>query len=271
MRVASYFVLSLALHAAALAYPVSFGRRSQADLMHVTVLPMEPESLGAGGQGTRRGPAPRAGAKSAARTPPNAPREVETKPATDPQPQVLAAEAPAKVSDSSVALITAIANSAETHLSPIPGSASNTAYGSGENSDAIGTGGNGSGPSGAGSGSAGGLGSSSTGPGSGNGQGSSGNGIVLSQARYRDTPRPDYPESARRAGREGRVLLRVLVDDQGRTKIVEINSSSGSDVLDRAAAEAIRRWRFHPARHGDQPVESWLRIPIEFRLADAKP
>jgi protein TonB len=114
------------------------------------------------------------------------------------------------------------------------------------------------------------LGSSGTGSGSGNGQGSSENGI-LSQARYRDTPRPDYPESARREGREGRVLLRVLVDDQGRSKQVEINSSSGSAALDGAAAEAISRWRFHPARRGDQPVESWLRIPIEFRLADAKP
>ena len=101
-------------------------------------------------------------------------------------------------------------------------------------------------------------------------QGSSGNGTASTQARYRDTPRPDYPESARREGREGRVLLRVLVDDQGRSKQVEINSSSGSEALDRAAAEAIKRWRFHPARYGDKPVESWLRIPIEFRLADAK-
>jgi periplasmic protein TonB len=66
------------------------------------------------------------------------------------------------------------------------------------------------------------------------------------------------------------VLLRVLVDDQGRSKQVEINSSSGSDALDRAAAEAIKRWRFHPARYGDQAVESWLRIPIEFTLAEAR-
>ena len=91
----------------------------------------------------------------------------------------------------------------------------------------------------------------------------------MTQARYRDTPRPDYPDSARREGHEGRVLLRVLVDDQGRSKRVEINSSSGNEALDRAAAEAIKRWRFHPARYGDKPVESWLRIPIEFRLADA--
>ena len=108
------------------------------------------------------------------------------------------------------------------------------------------------------------------GSGNGNGSSSSGNGVDLTQARYRDTPRPDYPESARREGREGRVLLRVLVDDQGQSKKVEINISSGSDALDRAATEAIRRWRFHPARDGDKPVESWLRIPIEFHLADAK-
>ena len=48
----------------------------------------------------------------------------------------------------------------------------------------------------------------------GNGQGSSGNGAVLIQARYSETPKPVYPESARSEGREGQVILRVLVDDQ---------------------------------------------------------
>ena len=108
-----------------------------------------------------------------------------------------------------------------------------------------------------------------SGVGSGSGLGGSGSGPILTQARYRDTPRPKYPDSARRDGREGRVLLRVLVDNQGRSKEVEINRSSGSDALDRAAAEAIKRWRFYPARHGDKVVESWLRVPIEFRLDDA--
>jgi periplasmic protein TonB len=61
----------------------------------------------------------------------------------------------------------------------------------------------------------------------------------------------------------------VLVDDQGRAKRVEINSSSGSEALDRAAAEAIKRWRFIPARYGDKTVESWIRVPIEFSLADS--
>lgn len=112
--------------------------------------------------------------------------------------------------------------------------------------------------------------SSGNGSGFGNGYSSSGNGAVLIQARYSETPKPIYPENARNEGREGRVLLRVLVDDQGRSKRVEINNSSGSEALDRAAAEAIKRWRFVPARYGDKAVESWIRIPIDFSLADDK-
>ena len=93
------------------------------------------------------------------------------------------------------------------------------------------------------------------GNGSGNGQGSGAGqaGATLTQARYRDTPQPHYPDSARREGKEGRVLLRVLVDEDGRTKAIEINTSSGHDMLDRAATEAIKKWRFVPARAGASP------------------
>jgi protein TonB len=80
------------------------------------------------------------------------------------------------------------------------------------------------------------------------------------------SPRPEYPPSARRDGREGRVLLRVLVDEQGKSKTIEVNQSSGSEALDRAAAEAITGWRFSPARRGSTPVESWVKIPVDFQL-----
>ena len=98
--------------------------------------------------------------------------------------------------------------------------------------------------------------------------GSGGNSATFVQAGYRSTVKPDYPERARREGKEGQVLLRVLVDEAGRSKSIEINRSSGSDTLDHAAAEAIKRWRFSPARFGDKAVESWVKIPIEFRLKD---
>jgi len=260
MRLVFFFVLSLSLHAAALVYPISFSGRSQVDTIQVKILPIEQEEGGACGQGGNGKPAGRGDSKSDRATPPAVEPRFESKTTSNPEPQALPAETVAKVSDSSIALVSAIASSAETVGGAISGPGGNDANGSG--TGLVGTGnGNGFGSSGTGFG---------RGSDNGNGSGSSGAGIALTQARYRETPRPDYPESARRDGREGRVLLRVLVDAQGRSKQVEINNSSGSDALDRAAAEAIKRWRFHPARHGDKPVESWLRIPIEFRLADAK-
>jgi TonB family protein len=260
MRLVFFFILSLSLHTAALVYPVSFGGRSQVDTIQVTILPIEQEEGGTAGEGGNGKPAGRGDSKSHRSTPPAVEPRFESNTTSNPEPQVLPAETVAKVSDTSMALVSAKAGSAEAVGSAISGAAGNDANGSGTGL--------------AGTGSGNGFGSSGSGFGRGsenvNGSGSSSAGIALMQARYRETPRPDYPESARRDGREGRVLLRVLVDDQGRSKQVEINSSSGSEALDRAAAEAIKRWRFHPARYGDKAVETWLRIPIEFRLADTK-
>ena len=123
-----------------------------------------------------------------------------------------------------------------------------------------------------GSGLGGGQGQGSSGAGQGRGVGSGG-GVShgdsrLTQARYKETPKPLYPERARKEGQQGRVLLRVLVDQEGKSKTVEISGSSGSEALDRAAVDAIRLWRFSPARYGDKPVESWVRVPIDFRLTD---
>jgi TonB family protein len=262
MRLASFFVLSLSLHMVALVYPVSFAERRQTEIIQVMIVPVEREAGGgSGGQGgngisKRRGNSKPHNAVSPTFDPLGQPKSP-----VNPEPQGLPAKAIATASDDSVALVSAIANLADTATAAISGPAGNDANDFVNGLGGTGTG-SGSGSSGAGFG---------RGSGTGNGFGSSGTGIALTQARYRDTPRPDYPESARRQGREGRVLLRVLVDDQGRVKQVEIHSSAGSEALDRAATEAIERWRFHPARNGDQPVESWLRIPIEFRLADAKP
>jgi protein TonB len=265
----SFFVLSLALHAAALAYPVSFGGRDQLEIIQVTILPIEQASVGTGDADPAGGAAPPASSKPAMRASPTVRLSGQSKPtatvapptathrrrSSAREPPPLPVEAPAEHRDSSVALALAIANSGLAQDTVSMGS--------------LGQGANGNGTSSKENGGTG-LGSSNPGFGNGGGQGIAKNGTVMTQARYRDTPRPDYPESARREGHEGRVLLRVLVDDHGRIKSVEISNSSGSAALDHAAAEAIRRWRFHPARYGDRPVESWLRIPIEFRLTDAK-
>jgi TonB family protein len=85
---------------------------------------------------------------------------------------------------------------------------------------------------------------------------------------YAYNPPPPYPYSARKTGQEGTVLLRVLVDADGNSKALEVNHSSGFETLDKAAIATVRRWRFHSARYGDQRVEMWVKIPIVFRLAD---
>jgi protein TonB len=123
---------------------------------------------------------------------------------------------------------------------------------------------------GSGDGGSGGQGNSGSGLGSGAGS-DNGNGTAkFVQAAYAYSPKPDYPDSARREGKQGRVILRILVDEKGRSKSVEVNRSSGSQALDQAAANVMKRWRFSPAHWGDTPVESWIKIPIDFQLTDAK-
>lgn len=85
-------------------------------------------------------------------------------------------------------------------------------------------------------------------------------------ADYLDNPPPGYPALSRRAGEQGRVVLRVLVNPGGRADDVEIRSSSGHSRLDESARETVRRWLFVPAKRGDQPVPAWVLIPISFSL-----
>lgn len=80
---------------------------------------------------------------------------------------------------------------------------------------------------------------------------------------------PTYPPSARRAGEEGSVQLRILVDERGLPGEVQITKSSGFARLDQAAIEAVRRWRFVAATHGSQPVVAWTQVAITFRLTGA--
>lgn len=88
-------------------------------------------------------------------------------------------------------------------------------------------------------------------------------------AAYLSNPRPRYPEAARRAGEQGTVMLRVLVTREGAAARVQVERSSGSAHLDHAALEAVRAWRFTPARQGGERIESWMLVPVVFRLEAA--
>lgn len=85
-------------------------------------------------------------------------------------------------------------------------------------------------------------------------------------AAYLRNPPPAYPAAARRSGEEGTVMLRVLVGRDGAPLKIEIDQSSRSRALDDAALDAVKGWRFVPARRGAEPVEGWVRVPLVFRL-----
>jgi len=85
-------------------------------------------------------------------------------------------------------------------------------------------------------------------------------------AAYLHNPRPVYPPLSRRLGEEGKVLLRVRVSAEGQPIAVDVEESSNFERLDEAARQVVARWRFVPARHGDEPVEATVIVPIVFRL-----
>lgn len=80
------------------------------------------------------------------------------------------------------------------------------------------------------------------------------------------TPTPRYPPTALRRGESGTVLVRVEVGPDGMPTAVEVERSSRSRALDRAAVDAVRRWRFRPAMADGHPVAGSVVVPIDFKL-----
>jgi len=87
-------------------------------------------------------------------------------------------------------------------------------------------------------------------------------------ASYLQNPAPRYPLAARRAGEQGTVTLKVMVTREGLPQRVKVEQTSGSSRLDAAALDAVRQWRFVPARRGATPVDSWVLVPVVFRLEE---
>ncbi|WP_412478318.1 TonB family protein [Azonexus sp. IMCC34839] len=85
-------------------------------------------------------------------------------------------------------------------------------------------------------------------------------------AAYLHNPEPKYPPLSRRLGEEGKVLLKVRVTSEGLAAAVDLEKSSNFERLDEAAKQTVARWRFVPAKRGDQPIEASVIVPIVFRL-----
>ena len=85
---------------------------------------------------------------------------------------------------------------------------------------------------------------------------------------YATASPPDYPIEALRQGIEGTVLLRVLVDENGKPLQVIVVHGSGSHLLDQAAREhVLAAWRFHPAQRDGHAIQAWAQVPVKFDLA----
>jgi protein TonB len=85
-------------------------------------------------------------------------------------------------------------------------------------------------------------------------------------ASYLKNPPPVYPAASRRLREQGTVVLRVLVSQQGTAADVLVENSSGSAQLDAAAMNAVRHWRFVPARRGSESIDAWVLVPVGFEL-----
>lgn len=88
------------------------------------------------------------------------------------------------------------------------------------------------------------------------------------KAAYLNNPPPAYPLAARRMGLQGRVLLNVEVLANGICGHIRIEKSSGYAMLDNAALETVKTWRFLPARQAGTSVDKWFMIPVQFSLRD---
>lgn len=77
---------------------------------------------------------------------------------------------------------------------------------------------------------------------------------------------PRYPAEAEAQGLEGVVVVRLLIDAEGRVETARVVRAEPPGVFEEAAEAAVRGWRFTPARDGGQAVPVWARQTLRFEL-----
>jgi len=76
---------------------------------------------------------------------------------------------------------------------------------------------------------------------------------------------PSYPRRARKLGKEGLVVLRLSISEEGKLITVEVVEGAG-DGFDKAAIKAIRQSKFLPAKRNGKPVACQAVVPVRFKL-----
>jgi len=83
---------------------------------------------------------------------------------------------------------------------------------------------------------------------------------------YRENKRPAYPALAKTYGYEGTVIISAEILPDGRVGKTKLRKSSGYDILDRAALDGVKPWKFEPAKKSGNPFAFWVELPIKFTL-----
>ncbi len=98
------------------------------------------------------------------------------------------------------------------------------------------------------------------------------NGQTSTLAIFEDAPiaikqfPPIYPRILRINGLGGIVCLKVEVLIDGSVGVVEVERSAGPGGLDEAAVDAVKRWKYIPAKKDGKPVAVWITFPINFSI-----
>jgi len=91
--------------------------------------------------------------------------------------------------------------------------------------------------------------------------------VLVEAPRFLSPPAaPHYPRLAKRKGIEGTVTYEIWLDEQGRQIKLTLKDSSGTPLLDRAALQAIEKWKFSPHKINGQAIAQRVLIPIKFKL-----
>jgi TonB family protein len=89
---------------------------------------------------------------------------------------------------------------------------------------------------------------------------------VIAYPLYKENTPPVYPEIARVSGYEGIVLVFAEIMPDGHVGNIKIRKSSGYAILDQSAIEAVKPWKFEPAKKSGSPFKMWVELPIKFIL-----
>lgn len=77
---------------------------------------------------------------------------------------------------------------------------------------------------------------------------------------------PEYPKRSLRMGHEGVVWLHVLISEDGQRQEIKLHKPSQFALLNQAAIKAVKKWTFDPNTVNGRAVQSWVEIPIEFKI-----